>query len=102
MSVAIGAQGVDLSQSMLFMGHDPSILDREGLMQEVVAGGELNYPWLISLSSQMGNAYTTALANTAHVFCEIESWEGMGGGGNQNWQGAGGHASIGAISIGWF
>jgi len=101
MSVAVGAQSIDLSQSMIFMGHDPSILEREGLMQEPVAGGELNYPWLIALSSQMGNAYTTGLSRTANVFCEIESWEGMGGGGNQNWVGAGGHGAIGGISIWW-
>lgn len=97
MSVAIGAQSVDLSQSFLFQGYEPSILEREGY----IADSSLNYPWLIQLSTQMGNAYTEGLARTANVLCEIESWEGMGGGGNQNWQGAGGHGAIGGISIWW-
>lgn len=100
MSVAVGAQTVDLYQSMLFIGHDPSLLDREGLMQEVVAGGELNFPWLIQVSSQLGNAYTEGLSKTANVLCEIEAWEGMGGGGNQNWQGAGSRA-VGGLTIWW-
>jgi hypothetical protein len=98
MSVAIGAQGVDLSQSMLFMGFEPLLLDDAGRINE---GGSLNYPWLIQLSTRMGNAYTEGLARTANVLCEIESWEGQGGGGNQNWQGAGGHGAIGGISIWW-
>lgn len=98
MSTAVGAQGVELLNSMMFMGHDPSILDREGLMQEPVAGGEINYPWLIAISSQMGNAYTAGLSKTANVFCEPEyGFEAVGG--NQNWQGAG--SRPGGISISW-
>lgn len=97
MAVAIGAQSVDLSQSFLFQGYSPEILEREGF----IADSSLNYPWLIEVSTRMGNAYTEGLARNSNVLCEIESWEGQGGGGNQNWQGAGGHASIGALSIGW-
>lgn len=97
---AIGAQGVELLNSMLFLGHDPSLLDREGLMQEITAGGEINYPWLIALSSQMGNAYTAGLATTCNVFSEPEwGWDATGIG--PNWQGAGRQSSVGAISIGW-
>lgn len=81
-----------------FSGMDELLLLDAGLINE---GGSINYPWLVAISSQMGNAYTNGLAHTANVFCEIESWEGQGGGGNQNWQGAGGHAAAGGISISW-
>lgn len=97
---AIGAQGVELLNSMIFMGFDPSLLDREGLMQEITAGGEINYPWLISLSAQMGNAYTAGLARTANIFTEPE-WGWDTSGGNQNWQGAGGHGAVGGTTIWW-
>lgn len=96
MANAVGAQGVDLSQSMLFQGYDPSILEREGYIFEA----SLNYPWLIAMSSQMGNAYTTGLAYTANAWVEPE-WGWPGGGGNQNWQGAGGHGAIGGSIIAW-
>lgn len=80
----------------LFMGYDPSILEREGYIAE----SSLNYPWLIQVSTRMGNAYTAGLAVTSNVFSEPE-WGWEGGGGNQNWQGAGGHGAIGGSIISW-
>lgn len=80
----------------LFQGYDPSILEREGYISEP----SLNIPWLIAISSQMGNAYTTALSRTANVFSEPE-WGFEAVGFNQNWQGAGGHGAVGGISIWW-
>jgi hypothetical protein len=79
------------------MGYDPSLLEREGY----IADSSINYPWLIELSTRMGNAYTQGLARMANVFSDTEAWEGMGGGGNQNWQGAAGHGAIGGNIISW-
>lgn len=90
-----GAQGVDLIQSMPFYGYDELLLIDAGLIAE---GGSINYPWLIGLTSQMGNALTTALSRTANVFCEPE-WGFECAGPNQNWQGAG--SRPGGISISW-
>ena len=98
MSTAVGAQGIDLIQSMVFQGMDELLLVDAGMINE---GGSINIPWLVELSTTLGNAYTTGLARTANVLCEIESWEGMGGGGNQNWQGAGGHGAVGGNIITW-
>ena len=83
----------------IFMGYDELLLIDSGLLND--ANYSINIPWLVQVSSQMGNAYTEGLARTANVLCEIESWEGQGGGGNQNWQGAAGHAAVGGISISW-
>ncbi len=83
---------------MTFQGMDELLLLDAGMINE---GGSINIPWLVAMSSQMGNAYTEGLARTANVFCENEAWEGMGGGGNQNWQGSGGHAAIGGNRITW-
>jgi hypothetical protein len=85
---------------MTFMGMDPLLLDDAGMINE---GGSLNIPWLVQLSSRMGNACTSALAMNSNVLCEIEAWEGMGGGGNQpNWNGPWAHAQFsGGISIWW-
>ncbi|GAC1687200.1 MAG: hypothetical protein PVS2B2_26080 [Candidatus Acidiferrum sp.] len=72
MSATDSGAVVDSNSSVLFMGYDPSMLDREGLMNEVSPGGDINFPWLIAVCTQMGNAYTTGLATTANVFCEPE------------------------------
>ena len=82
------------------MGYESEWAARENLTQEPVAGGEINYPALIAVSAQMGNAYTTGLARTANVFCEPE-WGWDTSGGNQNWQGAAGHSAIGGTTIWW-
>lgn len=80
----------------LFQGYEPSIIEREGYISEP----SLNIPWLVAISSQMGNAYTAALSRTANVFSEPEyGWESVGF--NQNWQGAAGRAAVGGISIWW-
>lgn len=95
MSVGVGAQGVDLIQSMPFYGLDEFYLVDAGMIND---GGSINIPWLLGLSVQMGNALTTALSRTAHVFCEPEyGFEAVGM--NQNWQGAG--SRPGGISISW-
>ena len=71
MSQAVGAQAVDLINSMPFYGYDTSIIERENL--GLGDGyGQLNIPWYIGLSAMMGNAGTTALSRNAVVFCEPE------------------------------
>jgi hypothetical protein len=85
---------------MTFQGMDELLLIDAGMINE---GGSLNIPWLVQLSSKFGNAQTEALARTANVLCEIEAWEGMGGGGNQgNWNTPMRMASgAGMISVWW-
>lgn len=101
MSVAVGAQGVSLEHSMIFMGYETNFLENENLSGDITSGGELNFPWLIAISSAMGNAYTQGLSTTANVFSEPE-WGFDCTGMNQNWQGAGSQSVVGAISIGWY
>lgn len=101
MSQAIGAQGIDLNQPAPFMGYDESILSREGLMQEPVAGGEINYPWLIAISSAMGNAMTKAIGMNTQVNFEPEWGFDCVGVGAGRYTGSGGRQSIGGATIYW-
>jgi len=74
------AQLTSDSIPMVYQGMDELLLIDAGLIFD---GGSLNIPWLVEISSALGNAYTEAISRNAVVLCEIESWEGMGGGGNQ-------------------
>ena len=102
MSVAYAAQSVDLAQPPPFLGFDESLLEHEGLICEITAGGEFNFPAIIALSAMMGNAATVALAHNAQVFCEPEwGYDISGGGFGRNYTGAGGRGAIGGATIWW-
>jgi hypothetical protein len=97
MAVAVGAQGIDLGQPAIFCGHDADLLELEGLVAS--GSGDINFPWLIQLSSTMGNMLTNAMFwNPAYYDPEI-GYDATGI--NQNWQGAGGREAVGGSSIWW-
>lgn len=99
MAVAVGAQGIDLSQPAIFCGYDESFLEKAGMLTEVTAGGDINYPWLIAISSTMGNMLTNAMFwNPSYYDPEI-GYDAVGV--NQNWQGAGGREAVGGSTIWW-
>ena len=96
------AQAIDLAQPGPFQGWDESILEHEGLINEITDGGELNFPAIIALSAMMGNAATAALWRNSQVNCEPEyGWDVTGGGFGRNYTGAGGRGAIGGANIWW-
>lgn len=73
------SQQADLMQCPL-IGSYSYYLELEGGLCEPAAGS-INIPWLLGLSVGQGNAFTTALASNAQVFCEPEwGWDVSGGG----------------------
>jgi hypothetical protein len=100
-SNAVGAQAIDLAQAPPFQGWDESVLEKEGLLNDLVAGGELNFPYLIAMSAMIGNANTLALAHNAVVDCEPEWGFDISGVGPGNYSGRGGNAAVGGLNIWW-
>jgi hypothetical protein len=95
-SSAVGAQGIDLSQPPPFHGYDESIIEAEGLINDC---GSINFPWMIQLSTTIGNAATVGQFFNPHWY---DSEVGMDATGvNQNWSGAAGRAAIGGSNIWW-
>jgi len=95
------AQGIDLAQPGPFQGWDESILEHEGLINEITAGGELNFPAIIALSAMMGNAATAALFRNSQVNCEPEFGYDTSGGGGGRYTGSAGRGAIGGATIWW-
>ena len=101
MSVAVGAQAIDLHIPGIFQGYDEGILEREGLLGESVAGGDLNFPWLINLSATIGNAATSGMFHNPHYYDSEVGMDATGIGVGKNYTGAGGKAAVGGIGIWW-
>jgi hypothetical protein len=94
-------EGAFAGSTSLFLGYEPAVYEREGLGNEPVAGGEINYPWLIAMSAMMGNAGTLALWRNSQVFCEPEWGFDISGVGPGNYSGKGGNAAVGGMTIWW-
>jgi hypothetical protein len=96
-SLAVGAQTIDLAQPIPFEGYDEWYLEREGLINE---GGSINFPWLIQLSAMIGNASTVGQFFNPHWY---DSEVGMDatGFGSGNYSGKGGNSAVGGTVIWW-
>jgi hypothetical protein len=101
MAVAVGAQAVDLHIPGIFEGYDESILEREGLLNEATAGGELNMPWLIAMSTMIGNAATVGMFFNPHYYDSEVGMDATGVGVGKNYTGAGGREAVGGSVIWW-
>ncbi len=101
MASGVGAQTIDLHIPGIFEGYDEGILEREGLLNEATAGGELNFPYLISMSAMIGNAATEGMFFNPHYFDSEVGMDAAGVGVGKNYTGAGGKAAVGGTSIWW-